>query len=140
MKIQINKKAPDFKLASTSNKIFKLSGIKSGVVMYFYPKDNTPGCTLETKDFSKLYSKFKSAKYEVVGISKDVPTKPSMFDILNLKDKINSDFQNNDEVKGGLSVLPNDAGMCIRILGNSSEEIRTTIYNIAKIVRCQVLV
>ena len=58
----------------------------------------------------------------------------------NLKDKINSDFQNNDEVKGGLSVLPNDAGMCIRILGNSSEEIRTTIYNIAKIVRCQVLV
>ena len=42
MKIQINKKAPDFKLASTSNKIFKLSGIKSGVVMYFYPKDNSP--------------------------------------------------------------------------------------------------
>ena len=37
----------------------------------------------------------------------------------NLEDKINSDFQNNDEVKGGLSVLPNDAGMCIRILGNS---------------------
>ena len=64
MKIQINKKAPDFKLPSTSHKIFKLSGIKNGVVMYFYPKDNTPGCTLETKDFSKLYSKFKSAKYE----------------------------------------------------------------------------
>ena len=71
MKIQINKKAPDFKLASTSNKIFKLSGIKSGVVMYFYPKDNTPGCTLETIDFSKLYKKFKGLKYEVVGVSKD---------------------------------------------------------------------
>ena len=59
---------------------------------------------------------------------------------VNLKDKINSDFQTNDEVKGGLSVLPNDTGLCVRILGNSSEEIRTTIYNIAKIVRRQVLV
>ena len=59
---------------------------------------------------------------------------------VNLKDKINSDFQTNDEVKGGLSVLPNDTGLCVRILGNSSEEIRTTIYNIAKIVRRQILV
>ena len=58
----------------------------------------------------------------------------------NLKDKINSDFQTNDELKGGFSVLPNDSGMCVRILGNSSEEIRTTIYNIAKIVRSEVLV
>ena len=39
--------------------------------MYFYPKDNTPGCTLETKDFSLLYKKFKALRYEVVGISKD---------------------------------------------------------------------
>ena len=57
----------------------------------------------------------------------------------NLKDKINSDFQTNDELKGGFSVLPNDSGMCVRILGNSSEEIRTTIYNIAKTVRSKVL-
>jgi urease accessory protein len=58
---------------------------------------------------------------------------------VNLNDKINSAFQSNDEVKGGLSLLPNDAGIGIRILGNSSEEIRTSIYNIAKIVRQQVL-
>ena len=57
----------------------------------------------------------------------------------NLSDKINFLFQSNDEVKGGLSLLPNDAGIGIRILGNSSEEIRTSIYNIAKIVRQQVL-
>ena len=71
MKIKINKKAPNFKLISTSLKNFELSKLKSGLVIYFYPKDNTPGCTLETQDFSKLYKKFKSLKYEVVGISKD---------------------------------------------------------------------
>ena len=71
MKIQINKKAPIFKLDSTSFKLFELSKVKAGLVIYFYPKDNTPGCTLETKDFSKLYKRFKKLKYEVVGVSKD---------------------------------------------------------------------
>ena len=41
------------------------------MIIYFYPRDNTPGCTLETKDFARLYKKFKSLNYEVVGISKD---------------------------------------------------------------------
>ena len=71
MKIKVNKKAPNFELYSTSLKIFKLSNIKNGLIIYFYPRDNTPGCTLETKDFSKLYKKFKTLNYEVVGISKD---------------------------------------------------------------------
>ena len=57
----------------------------------------------------------------------------------NLSNKINFLFQSNDEVKGGLSLLPNDAGIGIRILGNSSEEIRISIYNIAKTVREEVL-
>ena len=71
MKSKIGKKASNFKLQSTSKKAFELSKIKSGVVLYFYPKDNTPGCTLETIDFSKLYMKFKKLDYEIVGISKD---------------------------------------------------------------------
>ena len=71
MKIKVNKKPPNFELDSTSLKIFKLSNIKNGLIIYFYPRDNTPGCTLETKDFSKLYKKFKALSYEVVGISKD---------------------------------------------------------------------
>ena len=50
---------------------FDSSKLKSGLIIYFYPKDNTPGCTLETIDFSKLYKKFKGLKYEVVGVSKD---------------------------------------------------------------------
>ena len=71
MKSKSDKKASNFKLRSTSEKAFELSKIKSGVVLYFYPKDNTPGCTLETIDFSKLYIKFKKLDYEIVGISKD---------------------------------------------------------------------
>ena len=71
MKVKIGQKAPNFKLDSTGSKAFKLSNIKKGLIIYFYPKDNTPGCTLETKDFSKLYKKFKNLKYEVVGVSKD---------------------------------------------------------------------
>ena len=71
MKIKTNKNAPNFKLASTSSKIFQLSKLKNGLVIYFYPRENTPGCTLETNDFAKLYKKFRSHKYEVIGISKD---------------------------------------------------------------------
>ena len=68
----IGKKAPNFKLNSTSGKIVELSKVKSKyIILYFYPKDNTPGCTLETKDFNSLLSNFKKAKCEVFGISKD---------------------------------------------------------------------
>ena len=68
----IGKKAPNFKLNSTSGKIVELSKLKSKyIVLYFYPKDDTPGCTLETKDFNSLLSNFKKAKCEVFGISKD---------------------------------------------------------------------
>ena len=68
----IGKKAPNFKLNSTSGKIVELSKLKSKyIVLYFYPKDDTPGCTLETKDFNSLLSNFKKVKCEVFGISKD---------------------------------------------------------------------
>ena len=71
MKVKENKKAPVFKLSGTKNTKFDLKEWKGKLVIYFYPKDDTPGCTIETKDFSKLYKKFKKAKCEVVGISKD---------------------------------------------------------------------
>ena len=71
MKIKENKKAPSFKLPGTSSINFNLKDIKGKLLIYFYPKDDTPGCTVETKDFSKLYKKFKKIKCELVGISKD---------------------------------------------------------------------
>ena len=71
MKVKTNSKAPNFKLNSTNSIKFDSSKIKNGLVIYFYPRDNTPGCTLETKDFANLYRKFKNLKFDVVGISKD---------------------------------------------------------------------
>ena len=67
-----NIKAPNFKLESTSGEIIELNKIKSKyIVLYFYPKDDTPGCTLETKDFNKLLIKFKNLNSIILGISKD---------------------------------------------------------------------
>ena len=53
--IKENTKAPDFKLPSTSKKNYSLKdSIGNYVIIYFYPKDDTPGCTTETNDFNKL--------------------------------------------------------------------------------------
>jgi len=70
--IEENTKAPVFKLPSTNKKNYSLKdSIGKYVVIYFYPKDDTPGCTIETIDFNKLLSKFKKLECEVFGISKD---------------------------------------------------------------------
>ena len=65
-------KASNFSLPSTNKKKFILKdNIGKYVVLYFYPKDDTPGCTLETNDFNKFLTKFKKLNCEVYGISKD---------------------------------------------------------------------
>ena len=65
-------KANNFTLPSTNKKNFILKdSIGKYVVIYFYPKDDTPGCTIETNDFNKLHSKFKKLDCEIYGISKD---------------------------------------------------------------------
>ena len=72
MKLKINNKAPNFKLPSTGGSIFELNkNKKKNIILYFYPKDDTPGCTLESKDFSKLNSLIKKNKTVVFGVSKD---------------------------------------------------------------------
>ena len=71
MKLKLNQKAPIFKLPSTSGDIFEIDKIKKYIILYFYPKDDTPGCTLETKDFNSLISKFSKNNCNVYGISKD---------------------------------------------------------------------
>ena len=65
-------KALNFILPSTSKKNFTLKETSGKyVVLYFYPKDDTPGCTIETNEFNKLLSKFKKLECEIYGISKD---------------------------------------------------------------------
>jgi len=71
VKLKLNKKAPNFKLLSTSGNIFELGKVKKNIILYIYPKDDTPGCTLESKDFSKLNNFFEKRKTLVLGISRD---------------------------------------------------------------------
>jgi len=70
--IKINSRAPIFKLPSSSNQNFEIDkNLNQYLVIYFYPRDNTPGCTNEAKDFTKLYKEFKKLNCEIAGISKD---------------------------------------------------------------------
>ncbi len=69
----IGEKVPDFEAPATSNLNFKLSDYqgKSNIVIYFYPKDSTPGCTTEGQDFRDLHDEFTSHDTEIFGVSKD---------------------------------------------------------------------
>ena len=70
--IKENKLLKDFKLPSTSGKEFHLKkDLKQNLVIYVYPKDNTPGCTTESTEFAKDYKNFKKLKTDIIGISKD---------------------------------------------------------------------
>jgi thioredoxin-dependent peroxiredoxin len=70
--LQDGDKAPDFELPTDGGEPLELSRLKGKpVVLYFYPKDDTSGCTLEAKDFSKLAAEFRKAGIEVIGVSPD---------------------------------------------------------------------
>ena len=88
MKLKINHKAPNFKLSSTDGDIFELKKIKKNIIIYFYPKDDTPGCTLESLDFSKLNKLINKKNTVVVGVSKD-----SIESHLKFKKKYNLKFE-----------------------------------------------
>jgi len=68
----LNSPATDFELPSTNGKTFKLSGcLGKTLVIYFYPKDNTPGCTTQGMQFRDSYADFQAANAEIVGVSRD---------------------------------------------------------------------
>jgi len=69
--VSLGKKVPDFTAAATGGDV-TLSSLKGRkVVLYFYPKDNTPGCTSEGSDFRDLHEQFLAADTVVFGISRD---------------------------------------------------------------------
>jgi peroxiredoxin Q/BCP len=70
-KIEIGKKAPPFTLEGTSGTWSLDDGKATAVVIYFYPRDNTSGCTQEGLDFSARNAQFKKAKAQIFGISPD---------------------------------------------------------------------
>ena len=97
MKLKINSKAPSFQLPSTASDKFSLKKfIGKYLVIYFYPKDDTPGCTIESNDFNKLLSKFRKLECEVFGISKD---NLKSHDKFRNKYKIKFDLLADEELK-----------------------------------------
>jgi peroxiredoxin Q/BCP len=71
MSIEVGKRVPDFTAAATGGAV-TLSALKGKIViLYFYPKDNTPGCTTEGQDFAAAHAKFKKAGAVVYGVSRD---------------------------------------------------------------------
>ena len=72
MTFEVNKKVPDFKLPATGEQTIRLSGLKGkNFILYFYPKDNTPGCTQEGQDFRDNIAKFKRQNCIILGVSRD---------------------------------------------------------------------
>jgi thioredoxin-dependent peroxiredoxin len=71
--ITVGQQAPDFTLPDASGKTVRLSDYrgKQAVILYFYPKDDTPGCTKEACAFRDQYEDFKAAGAEVIGVSSD---------------------------------------------------------------------
>ena len=70
--VKIGKKVANFSLPATGDKTLSLKDLKgSNVVLYFYPKDSTPGCTLEGQDFRDQHAAFRKANTVILGVSRD---------------------------------------------------------------------
>ena len=79
--VKVGQSAPDFTLPDRSGKTIRLGDYrgKKSVVLYFYPKDDTPGCTAESCEFRDRYQDFKDAGAEVIGVSSDTETSHGKF-------------------------------------------------------------
>ena len=88
-KLEINHVVPNFRLPGTSETNFSLNNFLGKlVILYFYPRDSTPGCTNEGIDFTNLYQDFKNKNVEIFGISRDTIKSHEKF-----KEKYNFPFE-----------------------------------------------
>ena len=72
IKVKVGKKVPDFKATLTKGSQFILSeNLGKNIIVYFYPKDNTPGCTMESESFKDHFQSFRSNNAEIIGVSRD---------------------------------------------------------------------
>mgnify|MGYP001039966668 CR=1 FL=1 len=78
--LKIGDKVTKIEVKTDGDKLFKLEALNGkNCVIYFYPKDDTPGCTIEAQDFSSFYTDFKDKNTEIIGISKDSIEKHDKF-------------------------------------------------------------
>ncbi len=76
---QIGESAPHFSTPDQNNNLVNLADLNQWIVLYFYPKDNTPGCTTEAQDFTELFSEFTTAGAKIIGVSPDSATSHCKF-------------------------------------------------------------
>ena len=94
-KVVIGKKVPDFKAVTTDGNEWRLKeAAGSNVVLFFYPKDMTPGCTIEAQEFRDFQAQFRRAKTQVVGISRDSCTSHQKF---RTKENLNYELLSDEE-------------------------------------------
>ncbi len=80
MYLSVGEKAPDFNLLDQNNQTVSLDSFQGQhVLLYFYPKDDTPGCTTEACNFRDDYSSYQNAKVVILGVSPDSPTSHKKF-------------------------------------------------------------
>ncbi len=92
--VAIGKKVKNFKLPATGDKTISLSDFKGkNVVLYFYPKDNTPGCTTEAQDFRDAKGRFTRAYAVILGVSRDSIRSHENF---KTKQKLNFDLLSDE--------------------------------------------
>lgn len=96
-KVSIGKKVPQFSLPATGDQTIKLSELKGkNIVIYFYPKDSTPGCTLEGQNFRDNIRKFSSRNTRIFGVSRDSLSSHEKF---KEKQKFNFDLISDEDEK-----------------------------------------
>jgi peroxiredoxin Q/BCP len=95
--LKIGEKAPEFLIEVSADKNVSLEELKGKyIVLYFYPKDDTPGCTLEAIDFNELLPEFHLLNTVVLGVSRDDLSSHNKF-----KDKYNLKFNLGSDLEGG---------------------------------------
>ena len=102
--IKINDKAPDFCLKDQNNSSLCLNDFKGKwIILYFYPKDNTPGCSLEARDFNLAAEEFKKQNTTIIGISPDSVDSHKIFcEKQNLNITLLSDSNHNTLIDYGV--------------------------------------
>tara|TARA_B100001179_G_scaffold231877_1_gene223016 strand:+ start:5536 stop:6003 length:468 start_codon:yes stop_codon:yes gene_type:complete len=104
--LKIGDKIPKFSLNLSNDTVINSKDlIGKAYVIYFYPKDNTPGCTNEAKDFSCLFEDFQKLNVEIIGVSKDsIKTHQNFIEKHKLKIKLGSDLEGKVIEKFGVWV------------------------------------